>query len=233
MEDKMENKDQWCFAWVPQVPAIAGKSKGAILKDATWDKGETITVSFLDGDPALQKRVREMAQRWTGPGMANLSIDFLNHNNTDIRISFKNKGSWSLLGTFCRDRTDKSLPTMNYGWLTPDSTDDSLRRVVLHEFGHALGFIHEHQNPLNSIEWNRDAVIAELSGPPNNWSPEDIEINMFDQPSPSEVFGTPVDKSSIMMYPIPSSWTKDGFSVGLNTELSSKDRELAKQVYPQ
>jgi serralysin len=117
--------------------------------------------------------------------------------------------------------------------LTPDSTDDSLRRVVLHEFGHALGFIHEHQNPLNSIEWNRDAVIAELSGPPNNWSPEDIEINMFDQPSPSEVFWTPVDKSSIMMYPIPSSWTKDGFSVGLNTELSSKDRELAKQVYPQ
>ena len=228
----MENKDQWCFAWVPQTPASAGKSKGAILKDATWQQGETITASFLDGDTALQKRVRDMAQRWTAPGMANLSIDFLKHNKTDIRISFKNKGSWSLLGKFCRQRTDISLPTMNYGWLKPDSTEDSLRRVVLHEFGHALGFIHEHQNPLNSIEWNRDAVIADLSGPPNNWSLEDIEINMFDQPSPSDVFGTPVDKSSIMMYPIPANWTVDGFSVGLNTDLSSTDIKLVKQVYP-
>ena len=121
---------------------------------------------------------------------------------------------------------------MNYGWLKPDSDEDALRRVVLHEFGHALGFIHEHQNPLNAIKWNRDAVIAELQGPPNNWSLKDIEINMFNQPSPSEVFGTPVDETSIMMYPIPSSWTKDGFSVGLNTDLSPIDIELAKQVYP-
>lgn len=228
----MENKDQWCFAWVPEIPANAGKTKGAILRDATWQQAETITVSFLDGDTALQKRVRDMAQRWTSPGMANLSLDFLNHNNTDIRISFKNKGSWSLLGKFCRNRTDTSLPTMNYGWLKPDSNEEALRRVVLHEFGHALGFIHEHQNPLNSIQWNRDAVIADLQGPPNNWTLQDIEINMFNQPSPSAVFATPVDKLSIMMYPIPSSWTQDGSSVALNTDLSQKDRDLAKQVYP-
>ena len=49
---------------------------------------------------------------------------------------------------------------MNYGWLTPDSDDDELRRVVLHEFGHALGLIHEHQNPEGGIEWNEPAVKA-------------------------------------------------------------------------
>lgn len=228
----MENKDQWCFAWVPQVPEMEGLSKGAILTDAKWEKGETITVSFLDGDPELQKRVRNMAQQWTAPGMANLNFDFLNHNETDIRISFLKKGSWSLIGKFCRRRTDTSVPTMNYGWLKPDSSEDALRRVVLHEFGHALGFIHEHQNPLNSIEWNRDAVIAELSGPPNEWTLEDIQINMFDQPSLSQVQATPVDRSSIMIYPIPASWTMDGTSVGLNTNLSDQDRMLAKQAYP-
>ena len=48
---------------------------------------------------------------------------------------------------------------MNYGWLTPESAQDEVRRVVLHEFGHALGLIHEHQNPKGGgIEWNRDAV---------------------------------------------------------------------------
>src|SRR5262249_40189320 len=112
----MENKDQWCFAWVPEIPASEGKTKGAILKDSTWkDPGQVITVSFLDGDAALQKRVRDMAKRWIGPGMANLSFDFLNHNKTDIRISFNAKGSWSLLGRYCRTRTDITIPTMNFG----------------------------------------------------------------------------------------------------------------------
>jgi len=37
--------------------------------------------------------------------------------------------------------------TMNFGWLTPDTEDSEYQRVVLHEFGHALGLLHEHQHP--------------------------------------------------------------------------------------
>ncbi len=51
--------------------------------------------------------------------------------------------------------------------------------MVLHEFGHTLGLIHEHQNPNRPINWNRAAVIADLSGPPNNWDEETIENNIF------------------------------------------------------
>ena len=69
---------------------------------------------------------------------------------------------------------------MNYGWLTPTSDDDELRRVVLHEFGHALGLIHEHQNPEGGIQWNEPAVKADLSGPPNNWDDETIRHNVLD-----------------------------------------------------
>jgi hypothetical protein len=36
---------------------------------------------------------------------------------------------------------------------------------------------HEHQNPSGGIQWNREAVIADLSGPPNNWKIEMIENN--------------------------------------------------------
>ena len=36
---------------------------------------------------------------------------------------------------------------MNYGWLEPDTSTREYQRVVRHEFGHALGMIHEHQNP--------------------------------------------------------------------------------------
>ena len=35
----MENKDQWCFAWVPEIPATAGKSKGAILRGCDLETG--------------------------------------------------------------------------------------------------------------------------------------------------------------------------------------------------
>jgi serralysin len=119
---------------------------------------------------------------------------------------------------------------MNYGWLTPASPDDVLQRVVLHEFGHALGLIHEHQNPKGAINWNRDAVIRDLSGPPNNWDLAKIEHNMFRKYE--DVTATNADSTSIMMYPIPKAWTLDGFSAGLNGSLSQDDRDLIRSVYP-
>ena len=120
---------------------------------------------------------------------------------------------------------------MNFGWLDQSSPDDELERVVLHEFGHALGLIHEHQNPAGGINWDRAAVIRDLSGPPNNWSPDVIELNMFQPHSAEETNFTSLDPNSIMMYPIPAAWTTDGFSIGLNSGLSEQDREFIRQQY--
>jgi hypothetical protein len=122
---------------------------------------------------------------------------------------------------------------MNYGWLTPDSPDSELRRVVLHEFGHALGLIHEHQNPNDPIPWNKPAVYADLGGPPNNWDTDKIDNNMFKAYDPEDLGATPVDPDSIMMYPIPASWTIGGvFSAELNGELSPQDEQLIANEYP-
>jgi serralysin len=55
---------------------------------------------------------------------------------------------------------------------------------------------------------------------------------MFDFYATTALISSPVDALSIMMYPIPKSWTTDGFSAGLNSALTDTDRALIRSVYP-
>ncbi len=223
----------WCFAWFGEMQLSAGmKDLAGVLKDARWKRGEEITISFLEGDEALRERVRKVAREWTGPNMANLALSFRNDTNaTDIRISFQPDGSWSMIGNTCRSRTDTSKATMNLR-LTADSSEQQVRRLVLHEFGHALGLIHEHQVPNGGFKWNRDAVIRDLSGLPNEWTPQQIEDNIFKAFTESQVHSTGLDIYSIMIYPIPSTWLLDGQPIPFNTELSAKDKQFIREQYP-
>ena len=91
------------------------------------------------------------------------------------------------------------------------------RRVVLHEFGHALGCIHEHQNPEGGINWNLEAVYAFYAGPPNNWSQEETYRNIIQTYDESILHHTPMDGKSIMMYPVDPRLTTD--HVGIELQL--------------
>jgi serralysin len=229
----MASDNKWCFAWHASTPRSDMRAKAAVLKASAWLPGEIIEISFLDGIPQVQQRVVDAANGWLAPELANVRFAFRDDTkDTPIRISFQYPGSWSVIGATCKQITDKTQATMNYGWLTPNSSEDEVRRVVLHEFGHALGLIHEHQNPKKPIQWSRDTVIADLSGPPNYWSLDVIERNMFAAYDERELNATNLDPNSIMMYPIPASWTLDGFSTKLNGTLSDLDKQLIHQQYP-
>jgi serralysin len=226
------NKNQWCFAWLVDRKGGAGADRATLLRGAMWTPGTIITVSFLDGDPVVQEKVRQAALQWTKPWMANLTLDFRKDTDTLIRISFQYEGSWSAIGTSCRQLTDKTKPTMNYGWLDVSSPDEEVQRVVLHEFGHALGLVHEHQNPGGEIHWDRAAVIRDLSGPPNNWTLDEIERNVFQPYAKQETNFTKLDPQSIMIYPIQKLWTTNGFSFGWNSALSPTDKAFIRVQYP-
>jgi serralysin len=202
----------------------------AILRFKAWTPGRTLNVSFLDGKAVIQDKVIDYAKEWTR--YANIRLKFNGTTQADIRISFKQKGSWSHIG---RDALaiPKHKPTMNFGWLTETTDDDEYSRVVIHEFGHALGCVHEHQNPSGKIKWNKPAVYNYFRGPPNNWTKEDVDHNLFERYSKNITNYTALDPKSIMLYPIPAEFTLDNKAIGgNNNKLSKMDKQFIARQYP-
>ena len=53
-------------------------------------------------------------------------------------------------------------------------SESEVRRLVCHEFGHALGLLHEHQHPQASqVTWNRQAIMNAY-----NWSAQQVINNI-------------------------------------------------------
>jgi hypothetical protein len=202
----------------------------AVVRDKLWDPGANIRVKFLNGESSVQQKVQHYATQWMN--YANLKLIFVEDGDAELRIALEPDGSWSYIG---RDALEipQNEPTMNYGWLTPESSEDEYSRVVLHEFGHALGAIHEHQNPSAGIPWNKEAVYTYYMGPPNNWPRDQIDNNLFRRYSKNITNFTNFDNNSIMLYPIPAEFTTNGVAIGgRNSQLSQLDIQFMKQQYP-
>lgn len=218
-------------------PAIANgqRARAALLREAFWGRGVRLRVAFMEGDPALHRRVAALAQQWPDQTAANFSFEFWiadgnDPAQADIRITFTaGIGSFSKLGRYAAT-VDRRLRTMNLGWMTLALDEERARAVVLHEFGHALGLVHEHMNPAQQVPWNKARVIADLKRS-QGWDEAKIQANMFARFEPGQIFGTDVDAKSIMMYPIVPEWTTTGYSAPFNTVLTEADKALIHAAY--
>lgn len=219
----------------PRVPsarpgATMHPFKMALLTGKKWKRGRTLGVRFLDGSARQKQRVREHAEIWME--YANIKLNFSSRAKPDIRISFRaDDGSWSAVGTDALLEPARS-PTMNFGWLEDDTDDEEYGRVVVHEFGHALGAIHEHQNPKGGIRWKLSAVYRYFSGPPNNWSREDIDFNVVEKYSVDQLNASTFDPKSIMLYSFPAALLVSGKALPDNVVLSRGDKRFIRQMYP-
>jgi hypothetical protein len=219
-----------------RIEAVNSDNPGfniTLLTPKMWDPGETITVSFMNGDQFLQDKVIEFASEWEEH--ANIDFDFIgNGNGGMIRVGFQfngNNGSWSYLG---RDALNipSNEPTMNFGWFNSNTSDTEFSRVILHEFGHVLGCIHEHQHPQANICWDSSAVYSYYSTN-LGWSTDQIDRNIFDRYSINHTQFNDYDPNSIMHYAIPGSLLLDpSKAVEWNTSLSQHDIDFIGHIYP-
>jgi hypothetical protein len=212
----------------------AFRMPGTMVASATvwtvklWDNGRTLRVRFLDGDSSVQAKVEAIAKEWEAD--TNLTLKFVPSGAAEIRISFAEKGfSWSAVGTDAKT-VPSSEATMNYGWLEPNTSLREYQRVVRHEFGHALGMIHEHQNPEAAIPWDKPKVYTYYAQ--QGWTKADVDFNIFQAFSEESTNHTAFDSTSIMQYAVPDSLTIGSFAIGWNTEVSALDRAFMRKQYP-
>jgi hypothetical protein len=205
----------------------------ALINAKRWTNGKTLQCRFLDGEAAWQAKVKQKAKIWEQ--YANIKFKFIENGDAEIRISFfADTGSWSAIGTdaLVESYFPKFQPTMNFGWLRGDTTDDEYERVVVHEFGHALGCIHEHQSPNEELKWDKQAVYRYFSGPPNYWSKADIDHNVLQKYSPEGLSATPFDVDSIMLYQFSAELFANHKGTPNNTKLSARDKQMIARMYP-
>ena len=195
-----------------------------------WTNGSTLRVRFLDGDPKLRQRVLRVASEWTR--YANVQLEETTAADAEIRVSFKQPGVWSFVGSDALGVPTDSQ-TVNFGWLTIDTEEQEFRRAVLHEFGHVLGLVHEYQNPNADIPWNKAAVLKLMTGPPNFWDRQTVEFNLFKKENIPPSSYRPYDPESIMMLgSFDESYFTRPFTITQNAELSASDKAFIAKLYP-
>jgi len=189
-----------------------------------WPVGARITITLLEGSTEEREKVKKWALQWVK--YANVEFEFVDSSEADIRIGFrKGEGSWSYVGVDSLNIVKKGERTMNLGWLTEAN--------VLHQFGHVLGLIHEHQLPGNPIPWDEEKVYKYFTGAPNNWTREVVFQNILKE-NAFDIYPIPkvFDKKSIMMYDFSFELMRENYSLEAGKILSEGDKQFISKIYP-
>lgn len=247
-----------------------------------WLPGGVVRVAFLDGDSDLHGDIADAVRQITDA--CNLQFDFGEDTSgdfrrwtesdteyaADIRVSFNKNGYFSLVGI---DSIDANIgnPFSNVGGRPYQASlnlggfavakPSTWRGTVRHEFLHALGFHHSHQNMRGpcqaSFRWDDDenyqptqdaqgrfipdangrrpGIYTYLAGFPNFWSKEKVDHNLKTEEDPHLVAG-PFDRSSVMLYRFPEHFYKTVPSGcapdGDGQNLSDGDKRGLQLLYP-
>jgi serralysin len=202
----------------------------AVMLKYKWPIGSKIKVKFIDRDPVLEPLIIKAAKEWET--YAFIVFEFVENQEAEIRISLiKDDTSWSKIGTSCLEVTDQDVSTMNFGWFYPDTDRKEIKRTTLHEFGHVLGCIHEHQSPDANIPWDANKIRRVYTAAMHK-SEEWVINNILGKFPTNDISNSVYDEESIMHYPIDAFYTTNGRPYGVNWDLSVQDQKFIAMCYP-
>ncbi|MBK8812112.1 MAG: matrixin family metalloprotease [Acidobacteria bacterium] len=219
--------------------------KGAVFqRSKKWLPGQTLRVRFLDGPAVWKAKIVQYSQIWEQ--YANLDFVFVDSGPAEIRISFAFQpgAAWSFFG---RDSERISMvkvgneyrsapgtdgPSMNYGTFNANTPEAEFKRKALHEFGHAIGLHHEHQNGNGDIIYDEEKVF-EYYFRTSGWDPDRVRSQVLKRYGPgTDITNGDYDRLSIMHYPVDPALTKNNRGVAWNSELSEGDKAVVATLYP-
>lgn len=176
------------------------------LADALWKPGDKGTITITFGGYNCDGCSPDAAWSQIGNNSSN-SLPSMNLGFIDPPYSsfvFKGK-TYTAPPTATRNYCGRNgQSTCTSGWV-PGAT-------VIHEFGHALGMLHEHQNNLqdsNPIVLNRPQVVSYYNciGMGESGAATNVLDTYMCQPGQTCSYtGTKFDPQSIMLYYLPSAW---------------------------
>lgn len=239
-------------AYTRAVSQSGDEVRAIFMRDRLWPLGSELTVSFIytstqpkwyaldlveravpQSDMDIERKVRGMklddaveyiVMQKVQPEVPGVTFKFLRDGTPGkIRVRLTDGGgASSLIGVECL-----SVPaeehTITFGWMDVGT--------VMHEFSHALGMLHEHQNPRGGIQWNRP-VVYEWAQRTQGWDQETTDTNILDAYSLNQITGSTFDPRSVMLYFFPPELTLNHQGTSQNFRYSATDKAWLNAQYP-
>ena len=247
-----DTKLQWKAERMAFMPRDRGLSQSTqnpeeyvVVLANRWALGQPIHVCFYGGDTALRGRILGVAAEWFK--YANLQFesaglrDCSAGDTSEIRIGFSEPGYWSYIGTDSLNPylVRGNLASMNFAGFDFQPIDEPrFTGVVLHEFGHALSFHHEHQSPGTACDeeydWNKLYAWYDTQ---YHWSKKMVDDNLRQLTADMSAYEWSTrDPKSIMVYRSAVQFLLAGEASKCNFQenfaLSDLDQEGARRSYP-
>ena len=212
-----------------------GPRRIAVVVARKWPAtGVRLSVSFLDNpSTALRARILLHMNAWG----EHANVEFTEtHGTGEVRIARLKSppdmaGYWSYVGTEILE-AEEDEPTLNLQGFTMSVSEAEFRRVVRHEAGHTLGFVHEHMRSDIVKRIDREKAFK-LFKKEQGWTRKEIEEQVLTPLSKRSIMGTAEsDPISIMCYQLPASIMTDGKAVPGGDDINSNDFAFAKSLYP-
>jgi len=213
----------------------AGARNAVLVDDATWPKRSALHIAFQGGPLSLREEVESYIREWELYTSLDFRWDIPADGPAQVRISLTGAPGqfWSYIGAQA-ERVGANSPTMHLGLESVEDPKER-RRLVLHEMGHTLGLIHEHQTENVPFEFTRkpdgDLKIYDYFAKHFGWSRSMVDRNILEVYSEG-VSNSEFDNESIMLYWFPPGTVKPPrYSNKVNDDLSDNDREFVSAIY--